>query len=98
MTEEESYTLEEVAEHDTDDDCWIVLNDIVYDISDFVEDPSQHPGGIVLIKEYYGKDISVSFSFKLTTRQVVWPNPDVHEHSERAFDQLQLYKIGTLKK
>ena len=32
--------LAEVAEHSTKTDCWVVINDMVYDVTDFLED---HP-------------------------------------------------------
>lgn len=53
---EKKFTLSQVAGHATDDDCWIVYKDIVYDITDFVEDKSQHPFDF---SEYYGKDVTV---------------------------------------
>lgn len=31
------YTLKEVLEHDTSEDCWIIVNDKVYDITTFLE-------------------------------------------------------------
>lgn len=52
-------TIEELSEHNITDDGWIALNGIVYDISDFVQESSLHPGGMDLVKEYLGKDISV---------------------------------------
>lgn len=33
-------SLAEVAEHSTKTDCWVVINDMVYDVTDFLED---HP-------------------------------------------------------
>jgi L-lactate dehydrogenase (cytochrome) len=35
-------SVEEMKKHSNDKDCWIVVNDTVWDITDFV--PS-HPGG-----------------------------------------------------
>ena len=60
MMSEQFYSLEEINKHNIVDDAWIVVNDIIYDISDFLSDPSQHPGGIDLIKEHLGEDVSVS--------------------------------------
>ncbi len=58
---ETSYSLTQVAEHNSMDDAWIILNNCVYDISDFLEEESNHPGGFSLIVEYLGKDISVRY-------------------------------------
>jgi cytochrome b involved in lipid metabolism len=35
-------TIEEIKKHSSEKDCWIVVNDVVWDITDFI--PS-HPGG-----------------------------------------------------
>jgi hypothetical protein len=35
-------TVEEIKNHSSEEDCWIVVNDVVWDITDFI--PS-HPGG-----------------------------------------------------
>ena len=40
------YTLDDVAAHSTPDDCWVVLYDGVYDITDFVK---IHPGGAIIL-------------------------------------------------
>jgi cytochrome b involved in lipid metabolism len=39
-------------QHNTMDDCWIVIEESVYDISDFL---SEHPGGAEILMEYAGK-------------------------------------------
>lgn len=33
-------TLEEVSSHDTNKDCWVVIYDRVYDVTDFLEEVS----------------------------------------------------------
>lgn len=52
------YTLEEVSEHDSFDDCWIVLFDKVFDVTNFL---MEHPGGEDVIVENAGRDVTVAF-------------------------------------
>ncbi|CAM6098804.1 unnamed protein product [Calypogeia fissa] len=42
------FTAEIVAEHNTVDDCWIIINDKVYDVTQFGKD---HPGGPVIFTQ-----------------------------------------------
>merc|ERR1719387_983524 len=50
---------DEVAKHNTMEDCWVVLNGHAYDMTDFLED---HPGGVGIIMKYAGRDASKSFN------------------------------------
>ncbi|KAG8237646.1 hypothetical protein J437_LFUL017555 [Ladona fulva] len=52
-------TLEEVSWHDTNQDCWIVINDRVYDVTPFLY---EHPGGEDILLENAGRDASFAFS------------------------------------
>lgn len=52
------YTLDEVSYHDTFGDCWIVLYDRVYDITDFLQ---LHPGGYDVLLENAGRDATIAF-------------------------------------
>ena len=36
------YTREEVAQHNTEEDCWVIVGEQVLQLEDFLED---HPGG-----------------------------------------------------
>ncbi|KAL2065724.1 hypothetical protein VTL71DRAFT_3394 [Oculimacula yallundae] len=49
----------EVNEHKTDDNAWIVLNGVVWDISGFAD---KHPGGGEIIREHYGLDGSEEYN------------------------------------
>lgn len=55
------YSLKDVASHCTIDSCWMVVNDKVYDFTDFIE---FHPGGLELMLEYAGTDATNAFSEK----------------------------------
>ncbi|EDW04128.1 cytochrome b5 [Drosophila grimshawi] len=51
-------TLEEVAHHDSYDDCWIVIYDRVYDVTHFLR---EHPGGDDVIMDHAGRDATIAF-------------------------------------
>ncbi len=55
----QSYTMEEVEQHNTDDSCWIVVNGIVYDTTKYLK---KHPGGITSITMNGGEDCSEEFT------------------------------------
>ena len=52
-------TVAEVLKHNTQSDCWSVVNGNVYDLTSYV---SQHKGGAAVIKAICGKDGTKSFS------------------------------------
>lgn len=76
------YTLGDVARHNSKASCWVVRNNVVYDVTKFVED---HPGGDDLILDWAGKDIGA-----------VMEDPVEHAHSESAYDLMQEYTVGVL--
>lgn len=51
-------TREEVARHNTPDDCWIIVAGKVYDISEWAP---HHPGGAGIARMYAGKDSTAQF-------------------------------------
>lgn len=56
---EKFYTLQEVAKHNKEDDCWVVVNGLVLDVTKFLGD---HPGGKKSILLFAGKDASEEFN------------------------------------
>ncbi|KAH0590571.1 hypothetical protein H2248_000711 [Termitomyces sp. 'cryptogamus'] len=48
-----SWSLAQVAEHDSANSCWIIIKDYVYDVTEFLH---EHPGGASIILKYAGKD------------------------------------------
>lgn len=57
-TEPSVYTLEQVSQHDSPTDCWLIIENNVYDVSDFTD---IHPGGSV-ITTGCGKDVTADFN------------------------------------
>lgn len=51
--------MREVAQHNTPESCWVVLNGKVYDLTSFY---AEHPGGASLITKNAGKDASALFN------------------------------------
>ncbi|CAD8083216.1 unnamed protein product [Paramecium sonneborni] len=58
QTQLQSYTIQEVQLHNTQEDAWIVLSDNIYDITYYID---QHPGGREQILLGIGKDATFLF-------------------------------------
>ncbi|CAN7101797.1 hypothetical protein BRARA_F02980 [Brassica rapa] len=52
------FTLAEVSQHTSNQDCWIVIDGKVYDVTKFLDD---HPGGDEVILTSTGKDATDDF-------------------------------------
>src|SRR5690606_31021512 len=57
--ENNSFTQEQVAQHSSPRDCWIIIDSGVYDVTEFLP---QHPGGSQRITPYCGRDATAAFS------------------------------------
>ncbi|KAK2749580.1 hypothetical protein FQN57_005802 [Myotisia sp. PD_48] len=49
----------EIAKHNTATDCWIVVENQIWDVTKFI---SEHPGGPAIILKYAGRDATVPYS------------------------------------
>ncbi|CAN6449289.1 unnamed protein product [Victoria cruziana] len=52
------FTLQEVSKHSNSDDCWLVIDGKVYDVTKFLDD---HPGGGDVLLSATGKDATDDF-------------------------------------
>eukprot|EP00602_Paraphysomonas_sp_CaronLab_P000670 CAMPEP_0185024158 /NCGR_PEP_ID=MMETSP1103-20130426/7127_1 /TAXON_ID=36769 /ORGANISM="Paraphysomonas bandaiensis, Strain Caron Lab Isolate" /LENGTH=138 /DNA_ID=CAMNT_0027557047 /DNA_START=59 /DNA_END=475 /DNA_ORIENTATION=- len=80
------YTAEDVAKHDKESDCWLIIGNEsnggpkVYDVTKYLDD---HPGGAEVMMEFAGKDADSMFE-------------DIG-HSKEARTTMSQYFIGNLK-
>ena len=51
-------TADEVAKHNTNDDCWVIISGKVYDLSEWAP---HHPGGAGIARMYAGKEATAEF-------------------------------------
>ncbi|KLO10491.1 hypothetical protein SCHPADRAFT_856548 [Schizopora paradoxa] len=53
-----SYSLAQVAEHNSSKSCWVIIKNRVYDVTEFLP---EHPGGAKIILKYAGKDATSAY-------------------------------------
>lgn len=84
------YTLSEVAQHASRNDCWATISGDVYDLTKFI---NRHPGGDEILRAC-GTDATTLFNSRQTQdgQSVGSGTP----HSQAAVEQLAKLKIGTV--
>lgn len=82
-----SYTLSQVSEHASKDNCWLAIEGNVYDVTPFVKS-GFHPGKDAILQGC-GKDATTLFNTR--------PMGSGTSHSERAKKMLPKYLIGKLE-
>lgn len=84
-TDPKTYTTSEVATHNTAKDCWLIIDQKVYNITSYF---GQHPGGNETMTPYCGKEATKAFETKDKSR--------AQDHSNRAWSMLDPYFVGDL--
>ena len=84
-TEAARYNMSEVATHNSETDCWLVIEGKVYNVTSFIPN---HPGGKAILAGC-GKDATVLFNER--------PTNDKGPHPEQARELLATFYIGELE-
>jgi cytochrome b involved in lipid metabolism len=74
------YALSDIAKHNSEDDCWVIVLGSVYDMTHFLD---MHPGGKEAVIPSCGTDGSVQFN-------------STNEHTPVRRNLLKSYKIGVV--
>ncbi len=77
------FTLAEVAEHDSLDDCWMAIRGEVYDFTDYIP---EHPTPPRIMEPWCGREATEGMETKGRNRP----------HSGYAWELMEQYRIGSL--
>lgn len=78
-----AYTLDDVGEHNTPDNCWVVFQDNVYDLSEYLPSHDRY----LDIRGWCGKDMTDDFKNKSGVGR---------NHTKSSYALLERYNIGKL--
>lgn len=82
-TEATGYTLEQVAQHASLDDCWMAIEGAVYDFTRYVPN---HPTPAFVLEQWCGKEATEGMRSKGYGR----------DHSPAAWAMMESYRLGPL--
>eukprot|EP00808_Paulinella_micropora_P010291 g60298.t1 len=74
-------TMDEVAKHNTAEDCWVVLDGKVYDVTSLL---SNHPGGNGILLAHAGKDVTDQFHWLQHSNMALQYLPGLHVANAKA--------------
>jgi cytochrome b involved in lipid metabolism len=77
------YTLQQVAEHRTLQDCWMAVEGVVYDFTAYIPD---HPTPPFVLEQWCGKDATEGMRTKGYGR----------DHTPSAWAMMEQYQVGQL--
>ncbi len=79
-----TFTTDQIAQHNNQSSCWLIISGKVYDVTDFL---GQHPGGAGVILNYCGQDATQAFATQ----------DGRGSHSSAATQELNSYLIGSVQ-
>ena len=86
VEQSKEFTIDEIAKHNNEKDCYMAIDGVVYDVTKFV---SEHPGPKSKFLKNCGKDASKSFESKGGIGET---------HSDTAKKMMPKMVIGKVKK
>lgn len=78
-------TISNVAFHNSITDCWIIISNNVYNVTDYIK---KHEGGMEMILNFCGRDATQAFKTK---------SGEDNNHSTKAYNMLNGYLLGALE-
>ncbi|HOR52761.1 MAG TPA: cytochrome b5 domain-containing protein [Candidatus Pacearchaeota archaeon] len=79
-----AYTLSDVGQHDTSSDCWVMFNNSVYDLTEYLPRHDR----FLDIRKWCGKDMTEDFKNKAGVGR---------DHRASSYSLLEQYRIGDLE-
>ncbi|KAJ5150731.1 Aldolase-type TIM barrel [Penicillium coprophilum] len=76
MADRKLLSARQISEHKTPEDCWVVVDKQVWDVTDFLE---EHPGGSAIILKHAGRDATRAYS-EVHAPSVMKNNLDPSKH------------------